>query len=357
MKLILTQEVDRPRCPRRRGRGQGRLRPQLPRPARRRDPLDPRRREDRRVDQGGPRLAGRPRPRPRRGDQDQARGRAGQRQGPRRRGRPPVRRRHRHRDRRRARATSRRGGRQAHDRGRATRSSRSAPTRCRSSCTTRCPPRWPSTSSLPDTHAREPHEGRSSCGRDGPRRVSGARRPRAAPEPREQQQDQGRAAARVAPEVRGDLERVDAARRTRAPAAAATATKPAGHEPQPGRRAGGRSAVGGAAGERVAEQGGEAELGQVERPQQRRVASSRRVADARDPQRDADAGHGEPAADRRPRRRGRSPGQAAHAEQHQQPAERVGEGVVPAEARRAARRSPGPSRWTGAAAWQQPRDC
>ena len=33
MKLILTQEVDRPRCPRRRRRGQGRLRPQLPRPA------------------------------------------------------------------------------------------------------------------------------------------------------------------------------------------------------------------------------------------------------------------------------------------------------------------------------------
>ena len=32
MKLILTQEVDGPRCPRRRRRGQGRLRPQLPRP-------------------------------------------------------------------------------------------------------------------------------------------------------------------------------------------------------------------------------------------------------------------------------------------------------------------------------------
>ena len=44
----------RPRRPRRRRRGQGRLRPQLPRPARRRDPLDPRRREDRRVDQERP---------------------------------------------------------------------------------------------------------------------------------------------------------------------------------------------------------------------------------------------------------------------------------------------------------------
>ena len=42
MKLILTQEVDRPRRPRRRGRGQGRLRPQLPAAARRCDPLDPR---------------------------------------------------------------------------------------------------------------------------------------------------------------------------------------------------------------------------------------------------------------------------------------------------------------------------
>ncbi len=45
----------RPRRPRRRRRGQGRLRPQLPRPARLRDPLDPGRREDSRVDQGGAR--------------------------------------------------------------------------------------------------------------------------------------------------------------------------------------------------------------------------------------------------------------------------------------------------------------
>ena len=51
----------------------------------------------------------------------------------------------------------------------ATRSSRSAPTRCRSSCTTRCPPRWPSTSSPPDRPTHAPYEGRSSCGRDGPR--------------------------------------------------------------------------------------------------------------------------------------------------------------------------------------------
>ena len=59
MKLILTQEVTGLGAARRRGRGQGRLRPQLPRPARLRDPLDPRRREDRRVDQEGPRLAAR----------------------------------------------------------------------------------------------------------------------------------------------------------------------------------------------------------------------------------------------------------------------------------------------------------
>ena len=67
------------------------------------DPLDPRRREDRRVDQEGPRLARGPRPGPRRRDQGQARGRPGRRQGQGRHGRPPVRRGDHRRDRRRAR--------------------------------------------------------------------------------------------------------------------------------------------------------------------------------------------------------------------------------------------------------------
>ncbi len=59
MKLILTQEVTGLGSRRRRGRGQGRLRPQLPRPAGLRDRLDPGRREDHRVDQASPATPGR----------------------------------------------------------------------------------------------------------------------------------------------------------------------------------------------------------------------------------------------------------------------------------------------------------
>ena len=59
MKLILTQEVDRPRRPRRHRRGQGRLRPQLPRSAGPRDPGHPGRGEAGRCRSAGPVRSGR----------------------------------------------------------------------------------------------------------------------------------------------------------------------------------------------------------------------------------------------------------------------------------------------------------
>ena len=170
MKLILTQEVTGLGAPGdvvevKDGYGRNYL---VPRGLA--HPLDPRRREDRRVDQGRPRLA--------RGLRDQAHAEEVKAKLEARRSTcrsAPVP----------AAACSapspsaeiadgaqrddRRVRRQADHRGRATRSSRSARTRSRSSCTTTCPPPCPSTSCPPDRrHSSDPQHDR----------------PRAAPAPR-----------------------------------------------------------------------------------------------------------------------------------------------------------------------------
>ena len=100
MKLILTREVAGPRPGRRHRRGRRRLRPQLPRPARRRHRLDQGRREADRADQARARRPRDPRPRPRPRDQGRPREAVGHARRPRRRGRPAVRLDHRGRRRR-----------------------------------------------------------------------------------------------------------------------------------------------------------------------------------------------------------------------------------------------------------------
>ncbi len=91
MKLILTREVAGLGLRRRHRRGRRRLRPQLPRPARRGDRVDQGRREADRPDQAGPRRPRDPRPRPRPRDQGRAREADRHARRPRRRGRPAVR--------------------------------------------------------------------------------------------------------------------------------------------------------------------------------------------------------------------------------------------------------------------------
>ncbi len=83
-----------------------------------------------------------------------------------------------------------------------------------------------------------------------------------------------------------------------------------------------------AGGERVAEQGREAELREVERPGQRRVGGLGRVADRREPQRHRD-GRREPASVRTALAAGTSAGRP-RTPRHQQPSERVRQRVVPA---------------------------